>query len=48
MEKLKFFGMLSKRFIVPENEGKEKLFHNEIEKDKDLILNCYRKEPFYK
>ena len=48
MEKLKFFGMLSKRFIISENEEKEKLFHNEIEKDKDLILNCYRKEPFYK
>ena len=45
MDKIKFFDTLSKRFIYPNNN---KLFHKEIEKDKQTILNYYRKEPAYK
>ena len=47
MDKLKFFGELSKRFIE-DKEGNKRKFHYEIEKDKETILNCYREEPFYK
>ena len=48
MEKIKFFEQLSKRFIEPIKESNKNGFHNEIEKDKEYILDFYRKEPFYK
>ena len=48
MEKIKFFEQLSKRFIEPIKESNKNGFHNEIEKDKECILDFYRKEPFYK
>ena len=47
MDKLKFYDELSKRFIEDKKNSKRR-FHYEIEKDKESILNCYRKEPFYK
>ena len=48
MEKINFFDKLSKIFIEPDKENNNRRFHYEIEKDKESILNFYRKEPFYK
>ena len=46
MDKLKFYDELSKRFIEDKKNSKRR-FHYEIEKDKESILNIYRREPFY-
>ena len=48
MEELKFFDALSQKFIYSNNEKNNKSIHNEIEKDKQNILNYYRNEPAYK
>ena len=48
MEKFKIFDTLSQRFIFTENQSNKRKFHNEIEKDKEYILNYYRNTPVYK
>ena len=47
MENLEFFNELS-NICKEEKKSEKKIIHNEIEKDKESILNCYREEPVYK
>ena len=47
MENLEFFNELS-NICKEEEKSEKKIIHNEIEKDKESILNCYREEPVYK
>ena len=47
MENLEFFNELS-NICKAEEKSEKKIIHNEIEKDKESILNCYREEPVYK
>ena len=47
MENLEFYNELS-NICKEEEKSEKKIIHNEIEKDKESILNCYREEPVYK
>ena len=47
-DKIKFLDDILKKSREEEKEKNNNKFHQIIEKDKEFILNCYRKQPFYK